>query len=327
LSSKKHNSRRLEPPRGRQVFDELRDLITEKTNPKSRNLDRLSTVEIVRLINSEDATVASAVRRELPYVVQATEMVIATFKRGGRLFYLGAGTSGRLGVLDAAECPPTFGTDPKMITGIIAGGYPSLVRSKEGAEDNIGAARTDIAKHKIGKRDLVIGISASPRSPYVLEGLREAKKRGAVTVFLCCNPRKIAPCEFDLAICPVVGPEIIAGSSRMKAGTAQKMILNLITTAAMVRLGKVFGNRMVDLRASSEKLRERSKKVVVDVCGLPYEKAERLLEKAGGSVKTAIVMFLTDTTKSDAQKLLQKNDGFIYKVITAAGRSNPLKHK
>ncbi|HBC47403.1 MAG TPA: N-acetylmuramic acid 6-phosphate etherase, partial [candidate division Zixibacteria bacterium] len=171
-----------------------------------------------------------------------------------------------------------------MIVGIIAGGYQSLVRSKEGAEDNIRAAITDISKQKIGKGDLVIGISASKRSPYVLEGLREAKRRGAVTVFICCNPRKIAPKEFDLAICPVVGPEVIAGSSRMKAGTAQKMTLNLITTAAMVRLGKVYGNRMVDLRATSEKLKERSKKVLVEVCGLSYEDAEKLLVRAGGGV-------------------------------------------
>jgi N-acetylmuramic acid 6-phosphate etherase len=327
LSPKKHSAKRLEPPRGRQVFDELLGLVTEKTNPKSRNLDRLSTIEILRLINSEDAAVARAVRRQLPYIVKAVEMVIAAIKGRGRLFYLGAGTSGRLGVLDAAECPPTFGTDPKMIIGIIAGGYPSLVRSKEGAEDNIRAAIADITKHGIGKRDLVIGISASKRSPYVLEGLREAKKRGAGTVFVCCNPRRIAPREFDLAICPVVGPEVIAGSSRMKAGTAQKMTLNLITTTAMVRLGKVYGNRMVDLQATSEKLKERSKKVLVDICGLPYEDAEKFLNRAGGSVKTALIMSLAGSSKSEADRLLRSADGFVYKALRLAGRSNPLKHK
>lgn len=327
LSPKKHSIQRLEPPRGRQVFDELLGLVTEKTNPKSKNLDRLSTIEILRLINSEDATVARAVRRELTYIAKAVEMVIAAIKGGRRLFYLGAGTSGRLGVLDAAECPPTFGTDPKMIIGIIAGGYPSLVRSKEGAEDNIRAAAVDIAKHRIGKGDIVLGISASKRSPYVLEGLRKAKRLGAQTIFLCCNPRNIAPKEFDLAICPVVGPEVIAGSSRMKAGTAQKMTLNLITTAAMVRLGKVYGNRMVDLRATSEKLKERSKKVLVDVCGLSYEDAEKLLNRAGGSVKTALVMSLAASSKAEANKLLRIADGFVYKALCLAGRSNSLKHK
>jgi N-acetylmuramic acid 6-phosphate etherase len=324
LRPNKHISR-FEPPRGRQVFDELLGLVTEKTNPRSKNLDRLATIKILRLINSEDATVASTVRREIPYIAQGVEMVIAALKRGGRLFYLGAGTSGRLGVLDAAECPPTFGTDPKMIVGIIAGGYGSLIRSKEGAEDNIKAAHTDIKKHKIGKGDLVLGISASKRSPYVLEGLREARRRGAQTIFLCCNPRKNAPKEFDLVICPVVGPEVVAGSSRMKAGTAQKMILNLITTTAMIRMGKIYGNRMVDLRATSEKLKERSKKVLVDVCGLSYEESEQLLKKAGGSVKVAIVMSLVGASKPDAEKLLNNADGFVYKAIKPAKVTNLLK--
>ncbi len=305
-------------PRGRQVFDELQNLVTEKTNPKTKNIDRLSTRKILRLINSEDAMVASAVRKELPYIARAVEMAIETFKQGGRLFYLGAGTSGRLGVLDAAECPPTFGTDPRMIKGIIAGGSRSLIRSQEGVEDNIKAAREDIDKQKIGRRDLVIGITASKRTPYVLEGLRKAKGRRAKTIFLSCNPRKTAPTEFDLAICPVVGPEVIAGSSRLKAGTAQKMILNMITTTAMIRSGKVYGNRMVDLRAASEKLKERSKKVLIDICGLSYRDAGQLLKKAGGNVKTAIVMSFTSLSKSQAQNLLKEADGFIYRALALA---------
>jgi N-acetylmuramic acid 6-phosphate etherase len=312
---------RNEAPRGRQVFDELQGLITEQTNPKSLNIDRLSTIEILHLINNEDATVARAVKRELRYIAQAVEMVVETIKSGRRIFYIGAGTSGRLGVLDAAECPPTFGTDPKMIKGIIAGGYGSLIRSKEGAEDNIRAAKVDIGRQKIGHGDLIIGITASKRSPYVLEGLREAQKRGAQTVFLCCNPRKIAPKDFDIAICPVVGPEIVAGSSRMKAGTAQKMTLNLITTAAMIRMGKVYGNRMVDLKATSEKLKERSKKVLVDVCGISYEQSERLLIKAGGSVKIAIVMSLIRSSKRNAEKLLKTSDGFVFKALIRARKA------
>ncbi len=318
MKSVPHKNSLVAAPKGRRVFNELQTLVTEKTNPKSRHIDRLSIPGILRLINAEDATVARAVRNELPYIARAVEMAIDTLSAGGRLFYIGAGTSGRLGVLDAAECPPTFGTDPKMIRGVIAGGYRSLVRSQEGVEDNIQAAQIDIAKQGIRRGDMAVGITASKRTPYVLEGLLEAKRRGAKTVFLCCNPRKMVPKEFDLAICPVVGPEVIAGSSRMKAGTAQKMILNMITTAAMIRLGKVYGNRMVDLAATSEKLKERSKKVLVDVCGLGYPAAERLLASAGGSVKTAIVMAFTGSSRTDARLLLEKAGGMVYRTVPAA---------
>jgi N-acetylmuramic acid 6-phosphate etherase len=324
LRSKKHTRSLMATPRGRRVFDELQNLVTEKVNPKTKNIDRLSTRDILRLINREDASVAAAVRRELPYIARAVEMVIRTFRRGGRLFYLGAGTSGRLGVLDAAECPPTFGTNPRLIKGIIAGGSPSLVRSREGVEDNINAAGDDIARQKIGSKDLVIGITASRRTPYVLAGLLAAKAQGAKTVFMSCNPRRMAPAEFDLAICPVVGPEVIAGSSRMKAGTAQKMILNMITTTAMIRSGRVYGNRMVDLRATSEKLKERSKKVLIDICGLSYEDSELLLKRAGGSVKTAIVMSLTKSSGPRARNLLEKADGFVYKALVLSAQ-NPQK--
>lgn len=307
-------------PRGHEVFQELSGLVTEKANPSSENLHRFSTAGILRLINAEDSTVADAVAREIRYIARAVEMVIRTLKRKGRLFYMGAGTSGRLGVLDAAECPPTFGTNPEMIQGIIAGGYRSLIRSREGAEDNLSAAVADIRDRKVKTGDLVIGLTASRRTPYVLEGLREAKRRGAETIFICCNPRKDAPREFDLAICPVVGPEIIAGSSRMKAGTAQKMILNMITTAAMVRTGRVYGNRMVDLQATSEKLRERSKKVIMEVCGLKYDKAEELIKNSGGSVKTAIVMSKTGLGKKAAESRLKTAEGFVHKAIRSSGR-------
>ena len=302
-------------PRGRAVFDELSDLVTEKPNPSTKNLHNLSAVSILKLINREDRTVAAAVTREIPFIARAVEMAVKTLAKGGRIFYLGAGTSGRLGVLDAAECPPTFGTDPKMIQGIIAGGYGSLVRSREGVEDNVSAALRDISGHRVRKGDLVIGITASRRTPYVLAGLREAMRRKAKTVFISCNPRRKAEREFDLAICPVVGPEIVAGSSRMKSGTAQKLILNMISTTAMIRTGRVYGNRMVDLRATSEKLKERSKKLIMDTCGTDYDTAKRLLDDAGGSVKTAIVMHKTGLKRKAAEGRLKAAKGFVHRAI------------
>lgn len=314
------NTNKKSTPRGRAVFEELRGLLSERTNPRTRNIDRLPAIDIIRLISSEDAKVAGAVKKEIPYIARAAEMVAATLKRGGRLFYIGAGTSGRLGVLDASECPPTFGTDPSIIKGIIAGGNKSLTRSREGVEDNIAEAVKDIKRQKIGSRDIVIGITASRRTPYVLAGLREAKQLGASTIFLTCNPRKDAPREFDLAICPLVGPEVIAGSSRMKAGTAQKMILNMITTSAMILNGRVYGNRMIDLRATSEKLIERSKRVIMDVCKVDYAAAKTLLKRAGGSVKTAIVMELGALTRAQAERLLKEADGYVNRALKLACR-------
>lgn len=302
-------------PRGRAVFDELSGLVTESNNPSSENLHRLSTLGIVRVISRQDSYVARAVGRELRYIARAADMAVDTFGRKGRMFYLGAGTSGRLGILDAAECPPTFGTDPEMIRGIIAGGNRSLIRSREGVEDDTEAAVRDIHSHGIGRGDLVIGITASRRTPYVLEGLREAKRRGAKTVFICCNPRKDAPRGFDLAICPVVGAEVIAGSSRMKAATAQKMILNMISTAAMVRMGKVLGNRMIDLKSTSEKLKERSKRVIMEICGTGYEESADLLRRSGGSVKIAIVMNKTGLSRSECEIRLEKAGGLVHKAL------------
>jgi N-acetylmuramic acid 6-phosphate etherase len=309
-------------PRGRKVFGELVGLITEKVNPRSKNLDTLSTLAVLRLINREDASIARAVSKEIPYIARAVEMAVKALKGGGRIIYVGAGTSGRLGVLDASECPPTFGISPKTVRGIIAGGYPSLILSKEGAEDNISAAIRDIRKIKANKNDLVIGITASRRTPFVLAALNEAQRLGASTVFICCNPRRLAPKQYDLAICPVVGPEVIAGSSRMKAGTSQKMILNMITTTTMVRTGRVFGNRMVDLRATSEKLKERSKKVIMDICDVTYSRAANLLKQADGSVKTALVMFLAACNKNQALGLLSQSDGFVKAALRLHNKIN-----
>ncbi len=315
MKSRSGENRKHSTPRGREVFDELSGLVTESPNPSTKNVDRLSTKSILHLINKEDRTIAAAVAREIKYIGNAVDMVVEAFRSGGRLFYIGAGTSGRLGVLDAAECPPTFGTDPELVQGIIAGGPPSLVRSREGVEDDIEAALREMGGRGIGKRDVVIGITASRRTPFVLEGLRRAKKKGAKTVFISSNPRAMAPGDFDLCICLVVGPEVIAGSSRMKAGTAQKMTLNMISTAAMIRTGRVYGNRMVDLLATSEKLRERSKKILIDVCRLDYTDAEKLLERAGGSVKLAIVMGKTGLSKAQSKRLLESSGGFIYMAL------------
>jgi N-acetylmuramic acid 6-phosphate etherase len=281
----------------------------------------MTTERILRVINAEDAKVAGAVKRELPYIAQAVEMAVSALKAGRRLLYIGAGTSGRLGVLDAAECPPTFGTDPNKIKGIIAGGKSSLVRSSEGVEDDIAAATKDIRRQRVSPGDLVIGITASKRTPYVLAGLAEASMLGAKTIFITCNPRKMAPAQFDLAICPVVGPEIIAGSSRMKAGTAQKMILNMISTTAMIRTGRIYGNRMVDLKGASEKLKERSKRVLMETCDMSYAEAQRLLKRAGGSAKTAIVMSKGSYSRSTAERLLKEADGFIHLALKHARKA------
>ena len=308
-------NRRSRGPRGREVFEELKDLVTERSNLKSAHIDRVSTKDALRIINSEDATVAGAVRRELPYIARAVDYVVSALEKGGRLFYLGAGTSGRLGVLDAAECPPTFGTPSTMIQGIIAGGYSSALRSREGVEDDVSAARKDIRRRNVRPGDVVIGITASKRTPYVLAGLSEAKKIGAATIFISCNPRSMAPKQFDLAICPMVGPEVIAGSSRMKAGTAQKMALNMISTASMIRCGKIYGNRMVDLKATSEKLRERSKRTLMETCHLSYNDADKALSRAGGSVKIAIVMVRKQLSRAGAGGLLQESAGSVSRAL------------
>ena len=299
----------------RKVFREIQSALTEQRNPKSFKIDTLSTLEILKLINSEDRKPVLAVQKELPEIARAVEIVVTTFQKGGRLFYLGAGTSGRLGVLDAAECPPTFGTDPKQIRGIIAGGYGTLIRSKEGVEDNFKAGEQDLKKVKLSKRDVVIGIAASKRTPYVLGALQYAQRAGSQTVFIYCNPNFQTRFKADLEICPKVGPEVITGSTRMKAGTAQKMVLNLISTASMIKLGKVYQNLMVDLQATSQKLVERSKRTIMLVTGVSYKTAEKYLREAGGHVKTALVMILANCGKKEAQSRLKQAGGFVRKAL------------
>lgn len=295
--------------------------MTEQRNPRTADIDMASPVEIVDLIAAEDRAVADAVFGERQAIARAIETAEETFRHGGRLFYVGAGTSGRLGVLDASEMPPTYGTDPEMVQGIIAGGYAALTRSQEGAEDRIEDAVKDLDDRGVRAGDFVVGIAASGTTPYVRRALEYARTLGARTALVACSP---PPPETraaaDIVIQPVTGPEVVTGSTRMKAGTATKLVLNMITTGAMVRLGKTFGNLMVDLRATNAKLRDRSERIVMEVCGLARDDARRLLSDAGGHVKTAIVMHFLGGTRADAERALERAGGVIRVAI---GRDPP----
>ena len=310
----------MNPRSDRDVFQELTHLTTEARNPRSVNLDRMSAGEILRLISEEDHKVPEIVAAELPYIEQTVSLVVESFRSGGRLFYVGAGTSGRLGVLDAAECPPTFGSDPSMVQGVMAGGERALVRAVEGAEDDAEAGAKAIREHHVGAKDVVLGIAASRRTPYVLAAVAEARVRGAKTVYLTMNPRDSIDFPVDVAICPVVGPEVLMGSTRMKSALAQKMVLTMITTTAFVLLGKTYENMMVDLLATSAKLRERGKRVVMTVTGADYDRAAAVLKEAGGSVKTAIVMIQAGVEAGEATLRLARAGGFVRKAIEAGER-------
>ena len=298
------------------LFAEISKLHTEQRNKNSMDIDVRSTSEILKIINSEDKTVPLAVEKELPYIEQAVELIVAALKNGGRLLYFGAGTSGRIGVVDAAECPPTFGTSPELIQGFIAGGKEAMFRAQEGAEDLEENGAKDVVKAKVNSKDIVCGIAASRRTPYVIGAVKKAKELGAKTIYITCNPREEFDIkEVDTAICPYVGPEVVMGSTRMKSGTAQKLVLNMLTTASMIRLGKVYENMMIDLQMTNKKLVERSKRIVMTVTGVDYEKAADVLKKAGGHVKTALVMIKADVSATEARKLLIKADGFVRKAI------------
>ena len=299
------------------LFRELQSLTTEKRNPRSMRIDAASTEEILRIINDEDARVVPAVRAELPYVAEAVELVVHAFKNGGRLIYAGAGTSGRLGVLDAAECPPTFGSPPELVQGLIAGGKAAMFQAQEGAEDHESNGREALIEAGVTADDVVCGIAASRRTPYVVGAVKYAREIGCKTLFVTCNPRE----QFDLhdyvdvAICAAVGPEVIMGSTRMKSGTAQKLVLNMITTAAFVRMGKVYENMMIDLQMTNEKLKERSKKIVMTATGVDYAEAQRALDAAGGHVKTALVILLADVDAEAARDRLERAGGFVRQAI------------
>ncbi|MGH7446038.1 MAG: N-acetylmuramic acid 6-phosphate etherase [Longimicrobiales bacterium] len=294
--------------------------LTEQRNPRSMRIDQLSTEEIVDLINAEDRMVAEAVQEERDEIAHAIEIAVDCFRRGGRLFYVGAGTSGRLGVLDAAEMPPTYGTDPSMVQGLIAGGLDALVRAQEGAEDHPEHGARDIEARGVGATDFVLGIASSGTTPYVHGALRRARERGARTGFLLCTyPTPELTETHDVVIAPLVGPEVITGSTRMKAGTATKMVLNTITTASMVKLGKVYGNLMVDLQVTCEKLRDRGERILVETLGIERAQAATLLEQSGGHVKTALVMGRLGVTASAARARLDAEGGLIGRVIPDLG--------
>lgn len=300
------------------LFDQLATLTTEAVNERTRGLDQASVLDALRMIHEEDRRAVDAVTPELPYVAQAVEIVVDALKAGGRLIYVGAGTSGRLGILDAAECPPTFGTDPETIQGIIAGGPAAMFRAQEGAEDHEESGAADIDALGIGPADVVCGIAASRRTPYVVGAVARARELGARTLFVTCNPRSRFTLDVDVAICADVGPEPVMGSTRMKSGTATKLILNMISTAAMVRLGKVYQNMMVDLKLTNEKLVERARKIVMLATGCTYAQADAALTASGGHVKTAIVMQLTGTTPDDARDRLNRADGFVRDALGKA---------
>ena len=308
---------------GKQLFEQLKHLSTEQRNPASMDIDARSVEEILRIINGEDSGITRSVESEIPQIRVAVELVVQALKQGGRLIYVGAGTSGRLGVLDAVECPPTYGTDPEIVQGMIAGGERAMFKAQEGAEDKEENGARDIDDKNIGSKDVVCGIAASLRTPYVIGAVKRAKEKGAKTIYLTTNPRStFESAEFsalskvvDVAICPEVGPEVVMGSTRMKSGTAQKLVLNMITTTAMIRLGKVYENMMIDLQMTNEKLKERAKRVVMTITGATYEEAAEHLTKAGGHVKTALVMIKAKVSKEEAQERLRKADGFVRAAI------------
>ena len=279
------------------------------------NFDTSSVREILEVINTEDHKVPIAVRQELPYIEQAVEIVVSAFEQGGRLFYAGAGTSGRLGVLDASECPPTYGTPPEMVQGLIAGGPEAVFRSQEGAEDLEENGARHIQEAGVTAGDVVCGVAASRRTPYVIGAVKYARSIGCKTLFITCNPRATFDIEVDVAMCAVVGPEVIMGSTRMKSGTAQKLIMNMITTTAMVRMGKVYENMMVDLQMTNEKLVERSRRTVMMVTGVNYEEAASVLESVEGHVKRALVVILANVTPDEARNRLAKANGFVRQAI------------
>ncbi len=297
------------------LIEQLGHLGTEQINPRTTDIDRLSAVEIARKINAEDATVPQIVAGATLQIARAAEVFAETLRNGGRVFYIGAGTSGRLGVLDAAECPPTFGTDPSQIVGVIAGGHATLILSKEGVEDNRQAAIEDLNEHGLSPKDLVIGIAASRRTPYTLAGVDYAKSRGCRTALIICNDSQGLEIAPDIVISLPVGPEVITGSTRLKSGTAQKLALNMISTTAMVLLGKTYGNLMVDLQAKSEKLSARSRKILVELLAIPLSEADQLLQRAGGSVKVAIVMHKLNCDKIQALARLAEAKGYLSRLL------------
>jgi N-acetylmuramic acid 6-phosphate etherase len=293
-------------------------LATEQSNPEYRQIDRNSVLEITKLMNSADRTVPAAVTQSLPQIATAIEAIVDRLRAGGRLLYVGSGTSGRLGVLDAAECPPTFGTDPELVQGIIAGGPSALVRSVEGAEDDLPAGEKAIVDAQVDEHDVVVGISASGRTPYAIGAVREGRRRGALTVSLSCTSEAELSVEVDHPLEVVVGPEIVAGSTRLKAGTATKLVLNMISTVTMIKLGRTYGNRMIELSAINTKLADRAVRIIVDVTGTDEASAREALAQADRRVKVAIVMINNKLDVTAALALLATHNGQLDAVLRAS---------
>jgi len=302
------------------LHDQLQQLVSEGRNPRTTDIDLMSSLEMVTTINDEDRGVADAVQQTLPQVAQAVDAIVTAFNAGGRLVYIGAGTSGRLGVLDASECPPTFGVPPTMVVGLIAGGLDALVNASEGAEDRADAGAADLAAIGFSARDVVVGIAVSGRTPYVIGALEHAKALGASTVALTCNPDSPIARMADISIAPLVGPEVITGSTRLKSGTAQKLVLNMLSTASMVRIGKTYGNLMVDMIASNGKLVARAARVVAEATGRSISEAEAALAKAGNDSKLAILMLLTGVDIEAGRKTLAEAGGVLRRAVAGAKR-------
>lgn len=293
----------------------LKTLTTESRNENTMDIDQVSTLEMVKKINNEDKKVAEAVEKELPKIAEAIDCIVERMYKDGRLIYIGAGTSGRLGILDASECPPTYGTSEELVQGLIAGGTEAIFRAKEGAEDSKELAVADLKDKNITENDTIVGLAASGRTPYVIGGLEYANEIGALTISITCNADSEVSKAAKISIAPVVGAEVVTGSTRLKSGTAQKLVLNMLSTGAMIKLGKVYGNLMVDVKSSNEKLIERAKLIVCEATGIAIDEATEILNETDFDVKLAIFMILSKLNKEEARTILNKNKGYIAKAL------------
>lgn len=298
-------------------IESLAKLVTEGRNPDTMNIDSVSTLEMVEMMNAEDKKVALAVEEAKESIAKAIDVSAERLKNGGRLIYMGAGTSGRLGILDASECPPTYGVSDQLVQGLIAGGYTAIFKAVEGAEDDAELGKLDLIEKGLNETDVVCGIAASGRTPYVIGAMKYAKKVGAAVISVTMNPESEMPKLADISISVVVGPEAVMGSTRMKSGTAQKMVLNMLSTGVMIKLGKVYGNLMVDVKASNEKLFTRAKRIVMLATDKPEEVVNKYLEETDFDVKLAIIMIRTGLEKEEAKRLLEENEGYVQRAINA----------
>jgi len=298
---------------------DLQKISTERRNPASAHIDELSTLDMVKIVNDEDKKVALAVEKILLEIAKAVDIITDRLSKGGRLFYLGAGTSGRLGILDASECPPTYGVEPELVQGVIAGGIPAIFKAQEGAEDNPELAKEDLAERGFVKGDVLVGIAASGRTPYVIGGLQYARNLGAATIALACSANAAIAEYADIALLPVTGAEVVTGSTRMKAGTAQKLVLNMLSTVTMIKLGKVYGNLMVDVKTSNAKLEERAKNIVMEATGCSREESIASLSEARGNAKLAIFIHLTGADFAAGQAALARADGHLAQALRQEG--------